>query len=132
MRQFCDISRASSLAGLARLQMSILEDDDAVEAVGEVEIVGRDQPGETAVADEVKERGEHALAGRVIEIAGRLVAEQDLGVVGERADDCDPLLLAAGKPRRPVPGARREADLGQQPPRLFPRPPAREPGDHLR
>src|SRR6516165_7321650 len=107
MRQFCDISRASSLAGLARLQMSILEDDDAVEAAGEV-----------------KERGEHALAGRVIEIAGRLVAEQDLGVVGERADDCDPLLLAAGKPRRPVPGARREADLGQQPPCLFPRPPA--------
>ena len=75
---------------------------------------------------------EHALAGRVVEVAGRLVAEQDLGVVGERAGDRDALLLAAREPRRPVSGARREADLLEKRRRLFPRLPARRRGDHLR
>ena len=59
-------------------------------------------------------------------------AEQDPGVVGERADDRDALLLAARQPRRPVPGARRKADAVEQLGRLAARPAARDPGDHLR
>ena len=39
---------------------------------------------------------------RVVEVAGRLVAEQHSRVVGERADDRDALLLAAREPRRAV------------------------------
>ena len=73
--------------------------------------MGRDQGGASRVrADQVDERSHDALAGGVIEIAGRLVAEQDLRVVGERAHDRDALLLAAGEPRRTMLGARREPD----------------------
>ncbi len=61
-------------------------------------------------------------AGRVVEIAGRLVGEQDLRVVGERADDRDALLLAAGEPRRAVAEARGEPDPLQATP-----PPCRAP-----
>ena len=32
-----------------------------------------------------------------VEIAGRLVRQQQLRIVDERAGDCDPLLLAAGQ-----------------------------------
>jgi hypothetical protein len=60
----------------------------------------------------------------VVEVASRLVAEQDLGVVGERAGDRDTLLLAAREARRAVPGTRREADPLEQPGRPFPGPPA--------
>ena len=76
--------------------------------------MGRDQGGEAGVADEIEEGVQDALAGHVIEVAGRLVAEQDPGVVGERPRDCDALLLAAGEPGGPVPGARRKADTGDQ------------------
>jgi hypothetical protein len=83
----------------------VFECDDAVEAAGEIEVVGGDQCGEARVADEIEEGVQDTLAGRVVEVAGRLVAEQDPGIVGERPGDRDALLLAAGEPRRPVPGA---------------------------
>jgi len=97
-----------------RFEPAVFEGDDMVEAAGEIEIVGRDQGGEAGMADELEEGVQDALAGRVVEIAGRLVAEQDPRVVGERPGDRDALLLAAGEPRRPVPGPRREADTGDQ------------------
>src|SRR6516225_11155132 len=99
-------------------QPPVCECHDAVEAAGQIEIVSRDQSRETGVADEVEERVQHALARRVIEVAGRLVAEQNLGVVGKRAGDRYPLLLAARKACRPVPGTRRKADLIKEPGRL--------------
>src|SRR5215472_5226091 len=76
-------------------QLPVLEGDDAVEPAGEIEIVGRDQGREAGAADQVDECLQHAFASSVIEIAGWLVAEQDLGVVGERAGDRHALLLAA-------------------------------------
>ena len=42
------------------------------------------------------------LAGRLVEIAGRLVGDQDGGIGRERAGDRDALLLAAGELRRIV------------------------------
>jgi hypothetical protein len=99
--------RASLRPRSAGLRPPVFEPDDAVEAAGEVEIVGGDQRRQTGMADEVEERIQDAVAGRVIEIAGRLVSAQDFGGVGRRADDRDPLLLAA---REPPAGARREAD----------------------
>src|SRR5208282_1983594 len=56
------------------------------------------------------ERDDAVETAGVIEVAGRLVAEQDLGVVGERASDRDALLLAAREARRPMSGAGRETD----------------------
>src|SRR5690348_1981974 len=91
-----------------RLQLSILEGNDAVETPREVEVVGGNQCRETAVADEVEESCQNPLARRVVEIAGRLVGQQDAGIVGQCPDDRDALLLAARQPRRPVPDAARE------------------------
>ena len=85
-----------------RAEPAVFEGDDAIEAAGEVEVVGGDQRREAGAADEVEQCVEHALAGRMVEIAGRFVGEQDLGVVGQRPDDRDPLLLAAREARRPV------------------------------
>jgi hypothetical protein len=108
-------SRARRIAGsLDQPQPPVCQSDDAVEAAGEIEVVGRDQGGEAGMADELEEGVQYALAGRVVEVASRLVAEQDLGAIGERAGDRDPLLLAAGEPRRPVSGTRRQADTGDQ------------------
>ena len=51
------------------------------------------------------------LAGRLaVEVAGRLVAEEERRVVDDRARDADALLLAAGELRRVVVGAVGEAD----------------------
>jgi hypothetical protein len=47
---------------------------------GEIEVVGRDQGREAGMADEVEECVQHPVAGRLVEVAGRLVAEQDLGI----------------------------------------------------
>ena len=66
------------------------------------------------MADEVEQRAHHAVAGCVVEVAGRLVGEQDLRVVGESPDDRDALLLAAREPRRAMPETRGEADAVEQ------------------
>ena len=51
---------------------------------------------------------------RAVEVAGRLVGEDDLRARAERAGDGDALLLAARQLRREMIGAMRQADLGQQ------------------
>ncbi len=46
---------------------------------------------------ELAEELEDHLAGVRVEVAGRFVGEDDLGIVDQRAGDGDALLLAAGK-----------------------------------
>ena len=62
------------------------------------------------------------VGGVRIEIAGRLVGQQDARRIGDRARDGDALLLAAGELRRPVRQAVAQAEIGQKfrraPPRL--------------
>ena len=48
------------------------------------------------------QEAQHLGAGARVEVAGRLVGEDDLGSAGERPGDGDPLLLAAGELARPV------------------------------
>jgi hypothetical protein len=57
-----------------RPQPTVFECDDAVEAAGEIEVVRCDQCREPGMTDEIEEGAEDTLAGRVIEVAGRLVA----------------------------------------------------------
>ena len=64
---------------------------------GELHVVGGDQGGEARGAHELRQRVEHMVGGVRIEIAGRLVGEQDARRVGDRAGDRDALLLAAGE-----------------------------------
>jgi hypothetical protein len=62
--------------------------------------------------------------GRAVEVAGRLVGEDDERLVGERPGDRDALALAAGQRRGQVIGARAEPDLAEQ----LDGPPSRPPG----
>src|SRR5476649_259746 len=93
-----------------RDQLPRLQGDDAVHPPCQVEIMRREQGGEAGVADDVEEDRRNLVSGVLIEIASRLVAQQDARLVGKRPDDGDALLLAAGKPRRAVALARSEAD----------------------
>ena len=74
----------------------------AVHARGDVHVVGRDDDGEPGGAHQLGQRVEHVLGGARVEIAGRLVGQQDARRVGDRARDRDALLLAAGELRRAV------------------------------
>src|SRR3546814_3347695 len=53
----------------------------------------------------------HFLAMMGVEVAGRLVRQDQFRLGDERAGDGDTLLLTAGKLARPVPGAVANADL---------------------
>ena len=83
-------------------------------AGGDVGIVGRDDEREPELALQRVDQVEHALAGVGVEMAGRLVAEQQLGPLRERAGDRDPLRLAAGELARAGVGLRREPDQLEQ------------------
>src|SRR3546814_10389472 len=65
----------------------MLEAQHAVHALGEIQVMGGDDGGEAAVAYQVEELGEDAVGGVGVEVAGRLVGQQDRGVVGEDAGD---------------------------------------------
>jgi hypothetical protein len=58
-------------------------------------VVCRDQRGGPLFLDEGPEGVENELAGCGIEVARRLVGENDAGAVGRGAGDGDTLLLAA-------------------------------------
>src|SRR5262245_18698963 len=55
------------------------------------------------------EQIEHLLGGTTVEIAGRLVRNDDVGVGDDGARDAHPLLLASRKLSRPMPAAMGEA-----------------------
>ena len=88
---------------------------------------------EAGAAHELDQQREDAVGGVWIEIAGRLVGQQQRRAVGQRAGDGDALLLAAGEPRRAMLARAGEPDLRRAAPaarrRASPRGSA---GDHLR
>ena len=79
-----------------------MQADHAVHLGREALVVGRDQRGAALAADQVEEFGEDDVGGVLVEIAGRLVGENQRRLVGERAGDRDALLLAARQLRRAV------------------------------
>src|SRR5512138_2849739 len=89
---------------------AVLQAQDAVHALGQFKVVGGDDGGEAVVAHEVQELREDAVGSVGVEVAGRLVGQQDRGIVGEAAGDGGALLLAAGEARRAVAGALGKAD----------------------
>ena len=82
--------------------------------------VGDDHEGELAgVAQPVQQVNDLILA-LAVQVAGRLVGQEEGWVVGERASDRDPLALADGELSGTMCGAVREADfLDQASARLF-------------
>ena len=84
-----------------------------VRAIGQRGIVRDDDERGAVGVDAIEERRD-LFAGRFVELAGRLVGEQQPRAVGERARDRDALHLAAGELRRPMVGAGGEADVLEQ------------------
>ena len=80
----------------------------------QIEIVGgHDHNGAAGV--DVAEQLKDTAGGPLIEVAGRLVGQENGGIVDQRPSDGDPLLLAAGELPRIRPALGRESDLGQNP-----------------
>ena len=74
---------------------AVVQLDLAVEARRDVGVVGRDHEREAELLPERLDQVEHALAGVRVEVPGRLVAEQQLRALGERAGERDALGLTA-------------------------------------
>ena len=78
------------------------------------EIVGDEDERRLAAALQAEQQVDHLLAGLAVEIAGRLVGQDDLRAGAQGPGDGDALLLAAGELRREMIGAVRQPDLVQQ------------------
>ena len=90
------------------------------------EIVGDEHIGEAELLLQPAQKLQHFLGDQRIERGGRLVADDEIGLGGERAGDADALLLAAGELARPALGeVGGQADLRQQLARPAPSPASR-------
>lgn len=81
---------------------------------GELEVVGDEQERGTAAGLDGEEELGHCASGSLIEIAGRLVGQEDVGLVRERAGKGHALLLAARKLGREMVHPVRKPDLGEE------------------
>jgi len=70
---------------------------DMVEALGHATVVGDADDGAAFLSSYPAEQRHDALASLGVEGGRRLVREDDLGAVGERAGDGDALLLPTGE-----------------------------------
>ena len=77
--------------------------DDALGPSDQVGVVGDHDDGPTAL-DEGAEELQHDLGRERVEVAGRLVGDEDRRVIGQRSGDGDALLLATGRARRQLAG----------------------------
>src|SRR3954447_20603537 len=69
------------------------QEQDPVGVTRRVRIVGDDDDGLAEPVDRLAEDAQHLAARAGVEVAGRLVAEDDVRAAGERAADGDALLL---------------------------------------
>ena len=86
-----------------RGELAFVEVDGARGAGGGVRVVGDHDDGLAVLAVERLEEAEDFVAGFAVEVAGRLVAEEQRGVGDDGPRDADALLLAAGKRARIMP-----------------------------
>ena len=89
----------------------------AIDHVGDrrqLRIVRHQHQRRPARAVDVEQQLDDRLPGGAVEIAGRLVGEQDRRIVGERPRDRDALLLAARELRRVVMAAIGQTDFVEQ------------------
>ena len=94
--------------------LAALETDQAVSHGGKRGVMGDDDDRDAVVAAGVLQQLQDLLARLVVEGAGGLVAEQQLGVFSHGASDGDALLLSARKLGGEVCHAVLEADLGER------------------
>ena len=95
--------------GLIAGDDTVPDGDDAVSEFGDVGLVGDEDDGVAAGMKIVEERHD-LVAGLGVEVSGRLVRQDDGGIVDQGASDGDALALAAGEFVGFVQHARAEAD----------------------
>ena len=93
---------------------AIGEAHDAVAALGERAVMGDEQERGAGALLQREQQVHDVGAGGLVEIAGRLVGEDEGGLRRKRAGHGHPLLLAAGELPGEMRLAMREADLGKR------------------
>src|SRR6185503_6480715 len=88
---------AAALDGAVVAHQSVAERNHARAVLGDVGLVRHEDDGDAALDVEALEDAHHLDARLRVEIAGRLVGEQQRRVVHQRPRDGDALLLAAGE-----------------------------------
>ncbi len=104
------------------MQPALAEAEDALAACGEGAVMGDQQQGRALLPVEAEEQVAYPAAGLAIEVAGRLVGEQQRRPGHEGTSDGDTLLLASGEGARQVAAASVEPDglQGRAHPRWIP------------
>ena len=93
---------------------TVLDLEDAVAWPDETPVVGDDDQRAAALLLLLAEQVEDLVAPFAVEVAGRLVGQQDDGILDQGPRDRHPLLLAAGELGRLVAQPVPEPDLAQQ------------------
>ena len=84
--------------GAVRDQRPLVQEQDAVGVEGgEVQVVQDGDHGQVALPAQSLDEVEHGLCLRRIEMAGRLVQQEDVRFLGQRERQSHPLLLTAGE-----------------------------------
>ena len=89
----CGIAAVGDL--LIDLDLPVAEAHEPRAVLGDVHLVGDEDDGDAALDVEALEDAHHLDAGPRVEVAGRLVGQDDRGLVDQRARDRHALLLAA-------------------------------------
>jgi hypothetical protein len=110
---------------VAWVKSAILHVVHVIEPFDHAHVVGDDDDGGLVLSSNLLEQGHDSHAPLGIEGGGRIVGENQLGLVGERSGDGDPLLLSAGQHGgyccsglAGVPSARDPSTLGHYPEHL--------------
>ena len=107
-----------AVAGRARDPLvgdaAVADVDDAVGPLGRSGVVADDEGRAVRLADELGDQRQHLARGRRVELAGRLVGDQERRPARERRAERDPLLLAARELARMRVAAVAEADALEQ------------------
>ena len=98
----------------AGLDQAVLDADGTLGVAGHTGVVRDQHDGDAVLGGQRLEQFEHFAAGARVEVAGRLVGEEQRRAVDEAASDGHALLLAAGQLRRVVVHAVAQADALQQ------------------
>ncbi len=93
---------------------AVADVDDAIGPLGRGGVVADDEGGAARLAHELGDQREHVARGRRVELARRLVGDQERGPARERRAQRDPLLLAAGELARMRVAAVAEPDALEQ------------------
>ena len=102
MSRISSITSSSPPTRRSAATCAVGEDDHPVRVGGDLRVVGDDDDRLAELVDRPPQQLEHAGARLRVEVAGRLVGEDDGGRGDQRARDRDALLLAAGELGRAV------------------------------